>query len=289
KIIDYVGGVADLEGHVIRAIGNADERFAEDRLRMLRALRFASRFAWDIDESTWRSLVHHSSAILEVSWERIQAELQAMLLASGRGRAFSMLLESGLGTVLFPEFEQVSPNALGETIGMLDMLDADSVSPELAWATLFQAIDIEALRGATKRIKLSTELRKSIETILEAQEFPAHAHQATLAELKRFLRSPNARSALTFYSLRVAIGKGESKALAFLKHELNLYEELARRGNDLLHPVPLLTGNDLIGMGLTPGPRIKGLLKELEDAQLNEKISNREEAEELMRGLIAGE
>jgi tRNA nucleotidyltransferase/poly(A) polymerase len=234
EVIDFVGGRADLDAKVVRAIGDATARFTEDKLRMLRGVRFACRFNFALDPATEAAAARLAPMLSQVSAERIRDELNRMLEANGRGRAFTMLAETGLLAVALPEFTASAaedPRVFPRTLAMLDMLGAGegALMPDeraqkvLAWSVLLHGVTPEAAmrniadlradygdarysgdrqrraRAAWRimwRLKHSREECDAVADAALQTGMAVSAQRMGLAELKRFLRQPGTLVAL---------------------------------------------------------------------------------------------
>jgi poly(A) polymerase len=316
-VLDFVNGRADLHAGVIRAIGDADRRFAEDKLRMLRAVRFAARFGFAIDPETMRAMQRHAASIEQVSNERVRDELTKMLTEGHAKRAFELLDESGLLVHVLPEVAAMKGveqppewhpegDVWVHTLLLLEKLEA-GVAPTLAWSALlhdvgkpptFRAPDPadpkprirfngHAEVGATMTRAILNRMRFSNDDIDQIVSLVAnHMRFGDVAKmkqstLKRFFRLRDFPEHLALHKLDVT---SSHNLLGMYHHAKQQYE--AAPVEDY-KPAPLLTGRDLIDAGLRPGPRFKELLSELEDAQLEGTIKTRDEAINLLRELMA--
>lgn len=240
RYVDFFGGREDLERRLIRAVGEADARFAEDHLRLLRAVRFAARFEFEIEERTWAAILRHARLILAVSRERAHDELNAMFTGPHADRSLALLRSSGLLDALLPE-----AGAKGFPPGAL--------SVPLAWAALLEGATNP--RAVLNRFRFSHADTRATLAILASQPSIPRARELTLAAFKRLARQPDFE-----VHLRLA-GPGETVDWIRARRQSMSDEEL--------WPTPLLTGADLIAMGLEPGPRFRQLIEALEEAQLN--------------------
>ncbi len=304
RVLDYVGGRADLAAGIVRAIGVPAERFAEDRLRVLRGVRFAARFGFQIEELTWAAIVAGAPEIHAVSAERIRDELIRILLHPSRVRGFDLLDASGLLREILPEVaalkgcEQPAEfhpegDVFVHTRIMLAMLPPEASLP-LVFGVLFHDIGKPPTfqRDETGRIRfnghehVSAAMTREIMTRLrfsnaelEATEVLVRNHMAfkdvqhmRVAKLKRFLARPTMDDELELHRVDCASSHGMLDNHAFL---LSRREEFASAP---LIPEPLLTGHDLIARGARPGPRFKELLDEAQTLQLEGTLADREAA-----------
>lgn len=304
ELIDYVGGRQDLEARVLRAIGEAADRFREDRLRMLRAVRFATVLGFEIEPATWQAVIDHAPAIHEVSAERIREELVKIFASPQRVRGFDLLEASGLLHEILPEVEalkgceqppQFHPegDVFVHTRIMLDLLPPDASLP-LVLSVLFHDIgkpptytvdEDGRIRfnghdkvGAEMTEQLMTRLRfsrREIDTVVEAvanHMVFKDVQQMRVSKLKRFMSREHFEEEMELHRVDCTSSHGMLDNYAFLKSKR---EEFA---NEPLIPPPLVTGRDLIGLGLRPGPHFKEILEAVQSRQLEGTLSTPEEA-----------
>ena len=287
NILDYVDGLRDFDARLLRAVGDPVKRFEEDKLRMLRAVRFTQRlgrdFGFTLEPATEAAIRTHATAIEVVSWERITQELTKMLRHVAAGDGFRLLRSVGLFEVLFPELANEAAAILGD----LDALNAASVAESTREASLAVSLAIllrrlsgDAVSGVLDRMKVSNEVRDRV-GVLHRDAATLHRHDASLAEVKPLLASA-AFDDLSLYAHAVALA--DDRPLDAFRHWQSY-----RSATDaaVLDPPPLLTGGDLIAMGLKPGPTFKTLLGTVREQQLNEQLSSREEAVALVGRLLS--
>jgi poly(A) polymerase len=294
QVIDYVGGQADLRQQVIRAIGNPHERFDEDKLRILRAVRFASVLEFELEEKTRAAIEHHARELVIVSAERIAAELRKMLVDRHRARAVELLAATALLSVVFPEASHLLPedaHCVDDSHevwqAMLGQLAALSPAEfPVALALLLRSMrhehdpPREFAQQAATRLKLSGEERTDIAWLLEHEPVLAAPAEHGWPQVQRLLIQAPARHAPAYLSALAWNAPHYRAAAEFCARKLALEPEQ-------LDPAPLLTGNDLRSLGLTPGPRFKEILDQLRDLQLLGKINTAAEALEHVRQLPA--
>src|SRR5947207_6923935 len=309
EVIDLVGGRADIAAKLVRAIGDPAQRFAEDRLRMLRAVRFATVLDYQIDPKTLDALVAHAPSIHEISAERIRDELVRIFLSSNRGRGWDLLDGSGLMRVILPEIEamkgceqpeQFHPegDVFKHTRLMLDLLPKE-VSVPLVFAVLFHDVakPPTATVDETGRIRFSGHDRigaEMTEAIMERLRFSRAEIDATVeavrqhmvfkdvpnmrvAKLKRFMARPTFEDELELHRVDCGSSHGMMDNYDFLKQKK---EEFA---NEPIIPRPLVQGDDLIALSLKPGPEFGEILEAVETRQLEGALKDREEALEWLR------
>jgi tRNA nucleotidyltransferase/poly(A) polymerase len=310
EVIDYVGGRADLEGKLLRAIGDAASRFREDRLRMLRAVRFATVLGFEIDPATWDALRAHAAEIHDVSAERIREELVRVFLSPNRVRGLDLLDESGLLAQVIPEMmalkgceqpPQFHPegDVWVHTRLMLELLPAEVTVP-LVFSVLlhdigkpptysydpaegrirFNAHDkvgAGMTRAIMERLRFSREeIDATVEAVDQHMVFK-DVQKMRVAKLKRFMARPGFEKEMELHRVDCQSSHAMLDNYDFLRAK---QEEFA---NEPLIPPPLVTGNDLIDMGWTPGPKFKEVLEAVQTRQLEGTLTTREEALEWIR------
>jgi tRNA nucleotidyltransferase/poly(A) polymerase len=268
NVIDYVNGQGDLKSKLIRTIGSSAERFGEDYLRMLRAIRFSAQLDFQIERKTWIAISEKAENITKISGERIAMELEGLLASVNRGAGAKCLVDSGLAKAIFPNVSVKEFNFGIEVLGRLPKW----IDFALGLAALFSACDTDFVIKKCALLKLSRNRNKQIKFLL------GHRGKLlvdlTLAELKMILAEPYFND---LYELQKAIqrAKGESeKALKALKRRIN---EL---GDVELKPEALLNGHELMALGAVSGPDLGQLAQEMYIAQLEGAITNKPQAEQ---------
>jgi poly(A) polymerase len=304
EVIDFVGGKDDLRGKLVRAIGDPAARFSEDRLRMLRAVRFATVLDFKIDDRTWEALVASAETINEISAERIRDELVRIFLSASRVRGWDLLDQSGLMRTILPELdamkgclqpEQFHPegDVFQHTRLMLQLLP-ERVSLPLVLAVLFHDVakPVTATVDETGRIRFNEHDRIGAimtESIMERLRFSraeidavvemVHQHMVfkdvprmRVAKLKRFMARPTFEEELELHRVDCASSHRMMDNYEFLLHKR---EEFA---NEPIIPPPLVRGDDLIALGMKPGPKFGEILEAVETKQLEGALKDRQEA-----------
>lgn len=311
--LDYVGGREDLAARVIRAIGDPIQRFSEDKLRMLRAVRFAARLGFSIDPATAAAIRQLAAQITVVSPERIRDELTLILTEGGARPGFELLDQLGLLPHILPEIArlhgvQQPPEYHPEgdvwihTMLLLEKLPANA-SVELAWGALLHDVGKPATfrppdpNHPNDRIRFNGHVEVGVriaETILSRLHFSNDKSEQIVAlvknhmrfgdvmhmresTLKRFLRLPHFDEHLALHRIDCLSSHGDTTLYDFAKER---YEAVPIES---LHPKPLLTGRELIAAGYRPGPKFKAMLEAAEDAQLEGAVSTPEQALSLLR------
>jgi len=315
EVMDFVGGQRDLAAGVIRAIGNPDRRFDEDKLRMLRAVRFAARLGYEIEKKTAAAIKSRAVEIKEVSAERIGAEVAMLLTCPGAGRGLRLLEDLGLLAAVLPEVAamrgvaqppQFHPegDVLEHTLMMVEMIPRRlRGSLVLALAALLHdvgkpptfsvsdrirfnnhpAVGAEMTEKILRRLRLPRETGELVGTLVREHLKFIEVGNMRPATLKRFLRQDRFDLHLELHRLDCLSSHGDLSWYRFCSDKL---KELAA-AKAPLRPPKLIGGADLIALGLLPGPAFKRILGEVEDAQLEGRVATREEALRLVRSLAA--
>ncbi|MEA3186670.1 MAG: hypothetical protein QOD99_500 [Chthoniobacter sp.] len=304
EVIDFVDGRQDLQAKLLRAIGIAADRFREDRLRMLRAVRFAAILGFEIETETWSAVRENAPAIHKVSAERIREELVRIFLSPRRVRGFDLLDASGLLREILPEVEalkgceqppQFHPegDVFVHTRRMLELLP-EKVSTPLVFSVLLHDIGkpptfswderdqrirfsghdkvgAEMARGVMERLRFSREeIEATVEAVDQHMVFK-DVQRMRVAKLKRFMSRPHFDQEMELHRVDCASSHGDISNYDFL---LNKREEFA---NEPLIPPPLVTGHDLIALGWKPGPQIGQILEAAQTRQLERTLLTRDE------------
>lgn len=305
-VLDFVGGQNDLRAGIIRAIGEPSLRFAEDKLRMLRAVRFSARFGFPIEPGTFEAICLHAQEIDQVSAERIREELTRMLTEGAAKRAFELLDESGLLKQVLPEVAimkgveqppQYHPegDVWTHTSLMLEGMPAGS-SPTLAWGILLHDVGkpptfrpvsetgdrirfdghvdvgMRLAEAICRRLKFSNEDSAQILALIANHMRFIDVRKMRRSTLKRFIRQPHFDEHLALHRLDCLSSHRRLDAYDFVR------QTLQETPAEEIRPARWLTGNDLRDMGYLPGPVFNQMLRSLEDAQLEGVVNSREEA-----------
>lgn len=303
RLLDYVGGKADLDAKIIRTIGEAERRFGEDKLRMLRAVRFAARFGYQIEPQTMASIQQLAPQIHQVSRERIREELTKMLTEGHAKRAFELLDESRLLHEVLPEIEKMKgveqpPQYHPEgdvwihTLLLLQKLP-EGVSRTLAWGALLHdvgkpptfrrapdrirfdghvEVGVAMAKEICHRLRMSNDDTAQILALVNNHMRFADTPRMKESTMKRFLRLPQFDEHLELHRMDCLSSHAD----------LSLYELVSQKiletPAEEIRPTPLINGKDLIAMGFTPGPQFKEILSAVEDQQLEGTIKTHEAA-----------
>jgi len=275
QVIDYVGGQADLKSRLLRTIGKPAERFAEDYLRMLRAVRFSTQLGFAIESSTWSAICRNAQSIAKISGERISMELEGILVDPNRAAGASMLIDSGLAEAIFPG---LSCGEAKRAVGILGQL-RKRVDFPLALAGFFAGCDTEFAIRSCRVLKLSRNQNKHLKFLL-ANRGTLLDEQMSLAELKQILAEPYFQD---LYELQRAIQKAQGDGRKSIAALINLRRRIQALGDVELQPAPLLNGHDLMRLGAVPGPALGQLSQELYIAQLEGQLQTPQQAERWAR------
>jgi tRNA nucleotidyltransferase/poly(A) polymerase len=306
QVIDYVGGLGDLRDGIIRAIGDPEQRFEEDHLRMLRAIRFASRFGFDVEAATMAAIQKLHREIRRVSPERIRDELVRILTEGGARRGFELLDASGLLEDILPEIAAMKGvsqppefhpegDVWTHTLMMLEGLRNSTAS--VALGVLLHDVGKPGTFRIAERIRFDghVELGERIaRDILTRLRFPnseieqvialianhmrfSHVHQMRESTLKRMLRLNRFEEHLELHRLDCLASHGHLENYEFAKLKFDAAPP------EQLRPPRLLTGNDLIEAGYRPGPDFARMLEAVEDAQLESRIHTKQAALDLVK------
>ncbi len=306
EILDFVGGRADLEARVIRAIGDPEARFREDHLRLLRAVRFAARLGFEIEAETFAAMRRLAASIQSVAAERVRDEIARILTEGGARRGFELLDASGLLAVILPEIAAMKGVAQPpefhpegdvwtHTLIMLEGLREPSLT--LALGVLLHDVGKPGTFRIAERIRFDGHVEKGIEVahaLLTRLRFPNDViagAEALIANHMKFMETPRMRESTLKRFMRLPDFE-EHMALHRLdclsSHgHLDNYEFVRQKQREIppeaLKPAPLVTGKDLIAAGFRPGPAFGVVLSEIEDAQLEGRISTADEALRMAR------
>jgi poly(A) polymerase len=308
SVLDYVGGLTDLDAGVVRAIGRPEQRFEEDHLRMLRAVRFAARFGFELDPETGRAIRSLASRIHAVSRKRIRDEFTKMLTEGRARRAFELLDQTGLLSEVLPEIAamkgveqpaQFHPegDVWVHTLMLLEQLEP-GCSMTLAWGALLHDVgkpptfrrapdrirfdghvEIGVAMGAEicRRFRFSNDETRQVLALIENHMRFMDAERMKSSTLKRFFRLEGFEEHLALHRMDCMAGSG------YLKHWEFVRERFFSTPEEIVRPGPLVTGHELIAAGYTPGAQFREMLRAVEDAQLEGTVATTEEALRLVR------
>jgi poly(A) polymerase len=307
-VLDYVGGRDDLAAGIVRAIGEPQRRFSEDKLRMLRAIRFAARFGYIIEPATFAAIRESADEIHQVSRERVRDELTKMLTEGSARRAFLLLDETGLLQQVLPEISamkgveqppQYHPegNVFVHTLLLLQNLP-HPCSPTLGWGALLHdvgkpptfrvapdrirfdghvEVGVAMAREICRRLRFSNDDTDQILALVDNHMRFGDVLRMKESTLKKFIRLPHFDEHLDLHRLDCQSSHGNLSAYEYVR------QKIADLPPEAVRPIPLINGEDLISAGYSPGPLFKEILAEVEDAQLESRLASREDAMEFVR------
>ena len=310
KVIDYVGGRADLDARVLRAIGEPAARFEEDRLRLLRAVRFAARFDLRIEPKTLAAIKAMAGQVVSVSPERIGQEMRRMLVHQNRAGAMKTAMELGLIPAILPEVAATRGIFLGSprqpegdlwdhALRVLDLLPHEPSFP-LAFAALIHevgapndgSLDPDRDRGRIggiradeicRRLRFSNAERERVVWLVTHHRSLVNARKLRESTLKRILASPGIDELLALHRADALAMTGKAEHVDYCEHYLR------DQPAGPIDPPPLLTGDDLKRHGLKPGARFGIILERLRDAQLERRVNEKREALEWLDRELASD
>jgi tRNA nucleotidyltransferase/poly(A) polymerase len=281
EVIDFVGGQQDIAERVIRAIGDPLSRIAEDKLRMLRAVRFAARFDFALDPATRAAVEQQAHELVIVSAERVAAELRLILTHGSRASGVSLLAETGLLEVVLPEAVPAfqDDEQWSRALRILDSIETPTFAMSLA-ALLRDIQTADPAKNLPEvvfdRWKLSTEELVGVEKLLSEEPLIRSATRQPWPKLQRILIAPRIEELLGYCAAVTRVLDGTTAEIDFCRTRLALPHEQ-------LNPPPLITGDDLNALGIPPGPAYRELLEAVRDAQLEGQISSLAEAQQLVQ------
>src|SRR4051794_10766400 len=314
EVLDFVGGRDDLKEGIIRTIGRPERRFSEDKLRMLRAIRFAARFGYEIEAETFESIQQLAPQIHQVSKERVRDELTKMLTEGNARRAFELLDSSGLLHEVLPEIEKMKgveqpPQFHPEgdvwvhTLMLLEKLP-HPCARTLAWGALLHdvgkpptfkvapdrirfdghvEVGMAMAEEICRRLKMSNEETEQIIALVANHMRFADVERMKESTFKRFVRMPRFDEHLAMHRIDCLASHGSLGLYEYTR------EKLASMPPESVRPKPLITGNDLIAAGYKPGPAFSAILSAVEDGQLEGWLTDEQEALAFVRSNFAPE
>jgi tRNA nucleotidyltransferase/poly(A) polymerase len=266
RVIDYVHGQEDIDAKIVRAIGDPHARFEEDKLRILRAIRFGARLGYTIEQNTWAAVRAMAPKIHQVSRERIREELTRILTEGQAARGFRMLDESGLRPEVLPEL--VWTDHLEKSLGLLHA----GSNPDFAMGVLLHETPVPDVQRIAERLKFSRAEMHHVIALVENFPRVSQVQQMPVSGLKRFFRLDRFQDHLELARIHRAAAKESLADYDFAWRKRSEWRDVD------IWPQPLITGDDLIAMGWPPGPAFKEILTRVEDEQLEGRLNTHEEA-----------
>ena len=313
EVLDYVGGQQDLEAKIIRAIGSPPLRFAEDKLRMLRAVRFAARFEYTIEPATMAAIQQLTAQIHQVSRERVRDELTKMLIEGEARRAFELLDETGLLHEVLPEIEAMKGveqppefhpegDVFVHTLLLLENLP-QPCPPTLAWGGLLHDVGkpptfrrapdrirfdshvdvgVKMAEAICRRLRFSNDDTEQILALVDNHMRFGDVEKMKASTFKRFIRLPRFDEHLELHRLDCKASHRKLRMYDFIR------QKIAALAPEAIHPKPLVGGDDLVAAGYSPGPQFKEILSAVEDGQLEGRLHSKEQAMRFVRRKFPG-
>ena len=314
ELIDYVNGQADLNAGILRAIGDPAARFQEDKLRLIRAVRFAARFGLTIEPATRAALVAMVNQINVVSVERIAQELRRMLVHTSRVQAMELALETGLVAAVLPPVVlmkgifQGKPYQPEGDLWDHTMLVLKFLPPEPSFTLAFAALLHDVGKPATlsnhnarqtfhnheqvgrqiaericRHLKLSNTERERITWLVEYHQYLGEAKRLREAKLKRIMAQPGIEELLALHRADALASFGECHQIEYCEYYLRV------QPTGPINPPPLVTGHDLVRHGLSPGSHFSTILDQVREAQLDRVVNSKREALEWLDRRLAAQ
>jgi poly(A) polymerase len=308
EVLDFVGGRKDLEAGIIRTIGDPEQRFREDKLRMLRGVRFAARFEYSIEPATFVAMQKLAEEIQVVSRERVRDELTGMLTEGQARDAFLLLDESGLLKPVLPEISAMKGveqpaefhpegDVYVHTLLLLENLP-NPCPLTLAWGALLHdvgkpptfrvapdrirfdnhvEVGVKMAEEICRRLRFSNDDTEQILALVNNHMRFGHVSRMKESTLKKFLRMPAFEEHLALHRADCLASHGNLSTYEFIE------QKRAEIPAEKMRPAPLVTGDDLIAAGHVPGPRFREILSAVEDAQLEGRLPSRDAALDFVR------
>ncbi|MGQ9505055.1 MAG: CCA tRNA nucleotidyltransferase [Thermogutta sp.] len=273
RVVDYVGGVDDINRRLIKAIGDPRQRFEEDKLRMLRAIRFVAELEFDLDKSTYEAIRAMAPQITQVSHERILMELERLLTAPGREKGVRLLRESGLWHSILPELEPTDDSSEGQwDMNLRILARLEEPGFPLAFAVLACGlIAPTGIKSVCRRLRMSNQQSDKIQWLLENEKALDGAEGKRWSAVQPILISPHVEDLLKFMETRAHVEARPLQSITWCRQRL-------RWPREELDPPPLIRGDDLLKTGMVQGPLYREILEQVRKAQLDGMVTNREEA-----------
>ena len=265
-VIDYVDGQSDIRARIVRAIGDPHARFEEDKLRILRAIRFGARLGYTIEQQTWNAVQAMAPKIHQVSGERIREELGRILTEGQAALGMRTMDASGLRKEILPEL--VWNDHVEHSLRFVKT----GAQPDFAMGILLHDTPVNDVQKIVERLKFSrAEMNHIIALVENLPRFSA-IRQMSVSSLKRFFRTSRFEDHLALARIHLITAGSDLSDYDFAHRKQHEWSD------DDIRPMPLITGDDLIQMGFTPGPQFKQILTRVEDEQLEGRLQTRSDA-----------
>ncbi len=271
RVIDYVQGQSDIQAKLVRAIGDPRARFEEDKLRILRAVRFGARLGYEIEPATWEAVRAMAPKIHQVSSERIREELSRILTEGQAARGLRLLDESGLRGEILPELEWTEH--VERSLGFVKK----GAEVDFAMGVFLHHTPVASVQKIVDRLKFSRAEMQHIISLVENLPRFSEVRRMSMAKLKRFFRLNRFEDHVELARIHSAAEGEDSGDVQYVRQKRAEWTE-----QDIF-PQPFVTGNDLIAMGFVPGPLFKDILTRAEDEQLDGRVTDRAQALDFVR------
>lgn len=270
NIYDDIDGLKDLKTKTARFIGSAEERIQEDKLRMLRIVRFVGKYNLSWSSGTLKTIQKNAEKINIISAERIWQELLKIIKNGNYKKSFDLLFETKIINHILPEIVRIKKTFFQQTLLRLKLLP-DSASDELRWAALLQDLDNDISKVILKRLKCPNKFISKVCFLIKNQNKIINAPNMKVAELKRFMHIENLNDHLMLYK---ASCLASNQSLDILNFLIQKKQEFKNK----LNPKPFITGEDLLKLGMKPSAKLKEILEDTYNQQLEGKLITKEEA-----------
>ena len=278
KVIDFVGGQKDLKKNIIRTIGNPNQRFAEDHLRIMRAIRFAARLNFKIESETFAAIKKFAPKIIDISGERIFDELFKMFTKDSAHFAFSQLYETKIAEHILPELFQ-NKNQFEISLKLLSLVSKFK-NPVLNFGAIFFNLNKKQIKKIIRRLGQSNNLLRSLIYFIENNSLWETVDSIELCDFKRLIANPD------WILLHKLFRANEFLKTGKKTHSIRTAKRVNKIDPKLIAPKLFITGEDLKKLGLTEGKKLGSILRKLTDAQLNEEIKSKNQALKLAKDLV---
>ena len=266
QVIDYVNGQVDIRAKLVRAIGDPHARFEEDKLRIMRAVRFGARFGYQIENETWKAVCAMAGKIHQVSSERVREELSRILIEGQAARGFSLLHESGLRKEILPELDWT--DHIDRSLKLLE----PRIQADFAMGVLLHETPVSSVINIVQRLKFSRSEMHHIVALVQNLPHFSRVLDMSVASLKRFFRMNRFEDHIELARIHFLASHEDLSNVNYVRRKRTEWTDQD------LYPQPFVTGDDLIAMGFAPGPAFKQILTSVEDEQLEGRLSDRGEA-----------
>ncbi len=275
EVIDFVDGKTDIDRGILRTIGNPLDRFGEDKLRMLRAVRFATTLDFEIESKTLDAIRTHAGDIAVVSGERIGAEMRRVLISDRAKQGLDRLVQCKLDATVLPELGTADRNRFGS---LMEQLTATDFALSLACLMVAMPGGDHALHDIASRWKLSNEEVRKASAALQHWAIVARANALPWSVVQPVLINRDAETIVRLATAVVAVDQADHRGICLVSEAMKL-------PTSELNPPPLISGSELAQLGIPAGPQFGRIVRKLRDAQLNRQIMTKKDAECMAKDL----